>query len=838
MIDLDVLKKRGCSPEQLATVFKKFDLDVPVVNPDDTDRHTKLCNLRNRIRTRIQSGRDWNFANYKTYHALDLAWNTPFRQISPTLLQTMVGSDAESTDIKDKLKSFGFDLDSVVESYTDPKSGKLVKRVNAPAFYMIMVPLMRSYVTMRWAKIINDRRVLPFFKYEPVITTKKNKVRCEILTNRVQVMATQMGYFEIMKQSVFQMLHYGICLQFPSEEWWTESQLREMGGDTEEEVTVREGIRYHMPHPARMFWDQAYRVSTFNSDTGCEYAGYWRVLRYRDIMNNPAFFNTNKVAVGTTDWWSAHTTYFQTVFRGCTMSWPPVTKTSEGNNDREERLSFNYYNSGEMGDMSCTLTEYYEKLIPKDNGLGDYEHPVWFRFVVAGDTATIVYVAPVPYCPILAYVYDADENRDTNASLSLECLPFQDQFSNLLTQYLLSVQQNLSNTTFLDKDQIEEGDLQKIENAGARLWQGRTFVRFSSRKTQRAQQQTPNAVYSAQFQQLDTQSILQAMKVLLDTLERVLVMSAQEVAQAASHEQTREEVRQIAGSGSTRLTFTETPVDLAGHAWKKQIYQGLMGYGSEDVYSYVAYDKPITKELLTKELGFTVDEEDDEKTPNRRVYLSAPKKKLRIGDGKTAIMLEAFAAQRDNADRVNDTEAAIALLQLIAPILSSEYGIALGADQLFEIVNQAGRRSGVFDRDFKLKVKLDPTDIMKKRMENEAEAPARAAAGGQPQQQPGPTPDELMMILKQVQEQIMQEVGNSIKPVGEAIEKIMAMVQEQGSAIQQIGEATAQNTQDIASIGNAMKSLETAIMNEPAPMAPSPAPMYEDSTQAAYIPGA
>ena len=85
MIDLDVLKKRGCSPEQLATVFKKFDLDVPVVNPDDTDRHTKLCNLRNRIRTRIQSGRDWNFANYKTYHALDLAWNTPFRQISPTL---------------------------------------------------------------------------------------------------------------------------------------------------------------------------------------------------------------------------------------------------------------------------------------------------------------------------------------------------------------------------------------------------------------------------------------------------------------------------------------------------------------------------------------------------------------------------------------------------------------------------------------------------------------------------------------------------------------------------------------------------------------------------------
>jgi hypothetical protein len=276
MLDLDILKRRGCSTESIRETFEAYDLDAPLpMTAEDTqkDKHNKLCSLRNRIRTRIQAGRDWNFANYKTFHALDLAWGVPFRQMNPTLLMSLMNEQDERT-IENKLQSWGISINDVVETVTDPKSGKPVKRLNAPAFFRVFVPLVRAYVTIRWAKIINDRRMIPFFKYEPSFTSKKNRIRCEVLSNRIEIMSRQYGYFEVMKQACFQMLHYGVCLQFPTEEWHTETQLSDGApgekDSKEGEVITKEGIRYHMPHPARMFWDQAHRLSTFNTDPGCE----------------------------------------------------------------------------------------------------------------------------------------------------------------------------------------------------------------------------------------------------------------------------------------------------------------------------------------------------------------------------------------------------------------------------------------------------------------------------------------------------------------------------------------------------------------------------------------
>lgn len=838
MIDLNILDRRGCSPAKLKTVFEDFYKNEGLVrvssstsvNAVQTDpKSEKIAELINRIRARIESGRNWNFTTYNTFSAMDLAWNLPFKQITPTLLASLEGKELK--EVKDKLTSWGVNPEDVVETTKDEKGGSK-SIIHAPAFFRVFVPLVRSMLTIRWAKIVNDRRQIPFLKFEPSFYTKKNRAKAEMITNRIEVMSRQMGYFEVMKQSVFQMLHYGMTLVFPKEQWYQESQETENPepkpqpvnnpmaqsqpdmvatdekANEAEGVVVKEGIRYHMPHPSRMYWDQFHRPSTFNTDTGCEFAGYWHVVRYRDISGNSKYWCTDHVGYGMSPWWDTQQAYFASVFNGCVMNWPPV-KSEGASQDRETKMNWNLYNNAEYRDMSCTLTEHFEKLIPSQWGLGDYDHPVWFRFVIAGDTATIIYAAPLPYAPVFCYLYDPDENRDVQSSMTLEILPFQDQFSNLMSQYILTIQNNLKRATFVDTDQVDEKDLEKLENAGQKLWTDNVFIRYSAKSKNRGMQDPRMAFQNVQFQPASTQEIVQAMTTILSVLERLLVMSSQEVAQAASHEQTREEVKHIAENTSTRLKFTETPVDLAAEAWKRQIYQALMAYGADEMYAQVAYDKDITKKML-EDLGFTVVEESDSEGGVKMAIVKGSKKSL----GKTASPLESFAATRE--ERSSETDAAQMIMQLLSSIISSDYGISLGANQLFEVINHIGRRVGVFDKDFKLTPVFDPSAIMKKRAEMEASGkPAAGQQGGGQQQQPqdgGLTPDILKQIMADLEQRILQQVGESIKPLGEmvmtheqALKQLGEMLQQIGTATQQIGAATQQTAEQTAQIGAALQ---------------------------------
>lgn len=859
MIDLDVLDRAGCSAAKLKPVFEQFYAECPdaifsssTSKPQAmTDRHKRLACLQNRMRSRIDNGRDWNFKNQSVFSALDMAWNLPFRQTSPTLLASMENEDIG--EIKSKLDAWGIKFDDIISTQTDPKSGKPITTLDLPAFYRVFVPLVRSYGTIRWAKIVNDRRRVPHFKYEPAFSTKKRRAQCEILTNRVEIMSRQFGYFEVMKQAVFQMLHYGTCLQFPREQWYAEHQILESGPaptpvdnpishgqpDTQaaaptakgaKGTVVKEGVRYNMPHPSKMFWDQAHRPSTFNSDSGCEYAGYWRVVRYGEIAGNSKFWAAERVGFNATGtpWWQKENIYLKNV-HGCAMNWPTTSSDKTGNSDREDRLAWGFYNTAEMNDTACTVTEYFEKIIPSEYGLGDYNHPVWFRFIVAGDTATIIYAAPLPYCPVVAYLYDPDENRDTQASLSLEVLPFQDQLSNLFSQYILTVQQNLTNATLIDTDMVDEKDVKKMENAGEQAWRSRLFIRYSGRSIRQRDGAMQAALQSVQFAPLNTQDIISAMRTTLDMLERVLVMSAQEVAQAASHEQTREEVRHIAQNTSTRLRFTEIPVDLATEAWKRQLYSALMAYGSEEFYSYVSYDKDVTDEVL-KELGFTVLEKE-EANGSKRAIVKGNKSKM----GSTAPILESFAATHE-IDRASETEAGAALMQLIGQIANSEYAMSLGADQLFQIINTIGHRTGVLDKDFKLVPKFDPTPIMKKRAEMEASGAKAQAA--QPQQQvpqgEGLTPDMLKQILMDLEKRVLDQVGQAIQPIGQAVQQHEQAIQEIGKAMEGIGpmlqqimagvaqvnqkadaamQMSQQNSEAINALASMTRELETHVIN-------------------------
>ena len=723
MIDLDILKDRGYSQEKMRSVFSAEE------KPEQIEK------LIGRMRNRIQEGVSRSLRDHKLYYALDLAWNAPLRQISPTLLHSLVSKKGDDKSVAEALDSWG--VSHLIEDHVSAK-GETTQALNLPRFYQIFVPLVKAYVTIRWARIFNDRNLVPLFKYEPHKSTQQNRVKGEIVTDRVQIISQQYDYSSVLSQSIFQMLHYGYCLQFPKESWHSEKQtVRDEDGE-EKEVYTKEGIRYHTPHPARTFWDIAHRPSSFNSDTGCKFSGYWAIQRYGDVANNKMYYNTDKVAAGSIDWLTSNANFGLYVNSGYSGTVKFLQKESGALLlDREKDVQ--YYTS-DHDDYSVLVTEYFEKLNPKKMGLFDYDHDVWFRFCVAQDD-TVIYAEPLPYCPVVYYGYDSNELQTVNPSLSLEILPFQDHVGNLLTQYLLSIKQNLTNMTFVDEDQVGGDTVEEINDAGQNMYSTLNFVGYSSRKARVGQHDPEKAFTSFKFPQQSTTEIINGVRSILDILERVLVLSAQEVGAAASHEQTAEEVRSIASYTSNRLQFTSSSVDRAVYAWKTQIYNGLMAYGEPEFYAQL--QTPVTRERLER-LGFTVEDADDGITSKPVVAVK----------DKTAISLESFSSVRDGMDRINNPASANVMAQLFGAAMGNPLvAQVIGPEQAVGLLNQIFELSGV-PRDFRLKM-AKSVEELQAAQEQQGEGAGQNVAAVQ-EQMMGQLQEAAQVIQQQVAEQLAQ----------------------------------------------------------------------------------
>lgn len=753
MIDLDILKDRGYSQEKMRSVFSAEE------KPEQIEK------LIGRMRNRIQEGVSRSLRDHKLYYALDLAWNAPLRQISPTLLHSLVSKKGDDKSVAEALDSWG--VSHLIEDHVSAK-GETTQALNLPRFYQIFVPLVKAYVTIRWARIFNDRNLVPLFKYEPHKSTQQNRVKGEIVTDRVQIISQQYDYSSVLSQSIFQMLHYGYCLQFPKESWHSEKQtIRDEDGE-EKEVYTKEGIRYHTPHPARTFWDIAHRPSSFNSDTGCKFSGYWAIQRYGDVANNKMYYNTDKVAAGSIDWLTSNANFGLYVNSGYSGTVKFLQKESGALLlDREKDVQ--YYTS-DHDDYSVLVTEYFEKLNPKKMGLFDYDHDVWFRFCVAQDD-TVIYAEPLPYCPVVYYGYDSNELQTVNPSLSLEILPFQDHVGNLLTQYLLSIKQNLTNMTFVDEDQVGGDTVEEINDAGQNMYSTLNFVGYSSRKARVGQHDPEKAFTSFKFPQQSTTEIINGVRSILDILERVLVLSAQEVGAAASHEQTAEEVRSIASYTSNRLQFTSSSVDRAVYAWKTQIYNGLMAYGEPEFYAQL--QTPVTRERLER-LGFTVEDADEGITSKPVVAVK----------DKTAISLESFSSVRDGMDRINNPASANVMAQLFGAAMSNPLvAQVIGPEQAVGLLNQIFELSGV-PRDFRLK--------MAKSVEELQAAQEQQGEGGG--QNVAAVQEQLMGQLQEAAQVIQQQVAEQLAQNSEAVRQ-QVLTDVSGVTQQLAGQAEANANQ-------------------------------------------
>jgi len=263
--------------------------------------------------------------------------------------------------------------------------GSKKRALNLPVFFNIYVPIVMAYITIRWAKLFNDRNLIPLYKYEPVQFTKENRLRCEVITQVVQRMSSWFDYPADEKQTILQTLLYGFCINFPREAWFVEKQEDEEG----KEKIIREGLRFNMPHPSRVYYDLYHRLSSLNSNSGCGHAGYWELCRYKDIDDNPLYWNKGKISFGASSWFDMGVREFLTEVFPCGMSFP--TSASDGIGgvgalDRESES--NYYSSG-TSNTATLLTQDFRRIVPADYGLGTYKFPIWFRFVFASDSAVI-----------------------------------------------------------------------------------------------------------------------------------------------------------------------------------------------------------------------------------------------------------------------------------------------------------------------------------------------------------------------------------------------------------------------------------------------------------------
>ena len=675
MVDLDIIKAAGGTPERLRKVFEKSK------ETEGKDAEVRK-RITDRIRSRVGRGVTNNLVNYRYWYACDLAWDVPFRQTTASLMRGLIDRNLKPEDVLKIME--GHDVSQMIR-YRD-KAGNVttsstgtdcVMEVHAPTFFEIFIPVAKAYTTIRAAAIVNTYRQTPTFKYEPTKSTKTNRLKAEVITDRVQLMSMQYGYYDVIKQAVLHMLHYSQAVVFPMEEWHKETHL---AGTSKEPVITKEGIRPHIPHISRTFFDPVHRPSTINCDVGVSFGGYWRITNWGEIRDTPGYWNLDEVSLGQTDYIVTNPAFFNTIYSSCALRFPQPDTSDD--RDRESKID-NY--TDEMADKAILRTEYFEKMNPKKEGLFDYDHPLWFRFAIASDD-TILYCAPLPYNPMSYFGYDALETRSQNASLTLECLPTQDHISNLISQYLVTIKQNLANLTLFDTNVVDREVVAKVQNLGEEMYRGLNFVPTDNQQNLRGQNDVRQAFTSFTFPKQPAGDLINGINQLLSMLERLLQLSPQELAQSASHEQTAEEIRTVTEARSTRFEFTAGAVDMGIYAFKKMLYDALMAYGTKEVYASLPI--PVDEKAL-EALGFTVVEEESD--TQRKV----------IKGNITAVSLDSFSSARDGDQRINNAATASAMTTMLSIILGNQAIFAdVGAAKVIDFMNQIAATAGL-PRDFR-----------------------------------------------------------------------------------------------------------------------------------------
>ena len=722
MLDYDILSEYGTTDDRLRQFFTAIE-PTPAQEQKMTPEELRVRRRDIKQRAKfekwlsglLQEHIVFSLSNHSKYAAVDMAWDSfPINQAVIPLMQYAQGRI-------DMARAANWVKDSPGgETFLRKNDKGEVVGVDMPKFFEVNINLIRSVLTRRRAAQVQKyERLWPYFKYEPRDQSQVGKLRADMASQRMDIMADQYSYRHLMSQIILHMFLYGKCVAFPRAHWEREISLEKIPGSIKKDdkgntltrtKVTREGISFVTPHPSRVFYDNNYPITSMNEDIGCEYVGFWDVTRWGDIANNADFFNRKKVSYtsGMCDWFSTYWAYFNQYF---TTIIPPSMPQARGDNvnftnDRKNQVGLF---TGQMEQISTIFTHLWVKVRPQNWGWGKYPHPVWVHLKVAGD-ATVVYAKIVPSAPAAVFSYNENDARLFNISLAHELMPFQDQLTNLTSQMLEVIKQDLFSVAVLNKDVFPDDENGKraraefeavMQNKAKYCSMQMLEVSFN----QLAQMgikpdQAFHVVRSTPNMHID--KIFQAMNHLLNMADRLTVMSPHEQGQTASHEISATESNQISNSTDTVYDFISTAIDEGRAAMKRICFDSLISCGSDEVELTIANRYPTH---VIEEAGFDV----------AKTKMFDPTGYTRVTGAKSSLVHEYTFTARDGGERPAGPQAATVLVQMLQAIGSLEQNIqaaivgAMGKEKIYEIFNQVFRSidAGI---DLKLEVKPGEDD--------------------------------------------------------------------------------------------------------------------------------
>jgi len=687
MVDKDILRKYGCTQERLREIFtcKEGGKDYSVRN-----------HFEDLIQSRILEGVRGSINHAKLYMSVDMAWDSiPINKSTIPLLQYAQGK-IDINQCASKLE----DLDCA-EKFCDYNDEGELKSVNALRLYEVSINLIRSYITRRVAaQVSRFSNLYPYFKYEPRSTALRDKLRADVLSQRIEMMCDQFGYRHQFEQVIRQMFMYGHSVAFPETSWtediqWRMSEDDMTGEETMESYVEKGGVKFVTPHPTRVVYDTSRPLQNINTNHGPDWIGYWDIVKFGDIEGNPATWNTDDISVtnNLSSLYNAHADFFGYYFND-DIVFPRVGDTFSMRNDRVANTGLY---SSEDQDKGMFVTNMCMRVNPKRDGLGDYPHDVWLKFTVASDQ-TIVYAEYLPSLPAVYGGINENDDRVANISVAHEIMPYQDQLTNILSSMLEQMKMSMFKIFAIDQDALDDDVKDYIKNALAED----TFYAKPKALFYSGQKAADLGINSADFiRVVDVQKELsgginqsiQAILQLLNLVERLLILSPQELGQPAPREISATEVAEISNTTNAIYSFISEGIDDMRAAMKKVLYEHLVTCSTD---KFVVPIKGRYSEQIIRDSGFEVETSGDPTMSKRNV----------IGTPKTLVYEYLFGA-RDGAERARDTQSAQVLGQLVMQFLQvPDMAAALGRERTFNMFNEIFRLSGAHD----LKLETDEMD--------------------------------------------------------------------------------------------------------------------------------
>ena len=684
MINLDILQKHGCTQARLREIFT-------ATKGKDLETRERMQDL---LESRIHEAIRFSAKHSKLYMSVDLAWDDlPINKATIPLLQYAQGK-VSIEQCHDSLSDLG-----MANEFCDYNDEGELKKINAQRLYEVSVNLIRSYVTRRVAAQVHRfSNLYPYFKYEPRSTAITDKLRADVLSQRVEMMVDQFAYRHQFEQIIRQLFMYGHSVAFPDSAWTEDIQWRYgqgMNAETLESYAEKAGVKFVTPHPTRLMWDQSRPLHDININQGPNWIGYWDIVRYGDIKDDPNTWNVDEISFtnSLSSVYDAYSEFFSYYFSD-SMSFPKTGDTFSMQNERTQQVGIY---SAEDNDKGMFLTKMCMKVNPKRDGLGDYPHDVWLKLTVASDE-TVVYAEYLPSLPAIYGGINENDDRMANISVAHEIMPYQDQLTNIITKMLHDMKVSMMKIFCIDQDALDDDVKEYIKDALAEdsFYAQPKALFYSGQKAADLGINNNNFITIVDAQKELSAGInqsIQAILQLLNLVERMLILSPQELGQPAPREISATEVAEIANTTNSIYSFISEGIDGMRSAMKKVLYEHLVSCSSD---KFIVPIKGRYSEQTIKDAGFETEVD---------VGVDASKRNV-IGD-PLSLIHEYLFTSRDGAERARDTQSAQVLGQLLQNILQLD-GLpqALGKERMFQMFNEIFRMSGAHD----LKLEVDQAD--------------------------------------------------------------------------------------------------------------------------------